>query len=127
MDYFLDNKFPVCYLDEKWFCTVLCQRKIKVLPLGDSEENDADKIVKPKCRSQRFPIKVMYLGDVARPNELFKFNGRICLERVSRTKTVDTRFSNDGLVNDEIKWGVDSVSHRQHDGGGYVGNNCGDV
>ena len=63
------------------------------------------------------PIKNMYLGVVARPRTFtvgqFKgrsFNGRIMLERISKTKLVKSktkhsRFSQDAIVNYDIKGG----------------------
>ena len=110
--HFLDEEFPVCYLDEKWFYTTTRRRKLKILPRGKHEPVGADIVSKPKTRSRRFPIKVMYLGVVGRPRTVNgrRFNGRIMLERVSRTeeakkKTKHTRFSTDALVNYEIKSG----------------------
>ena len=86
--FFLDDEFPVCYLDEKWFYPTTRRRKLKFLPCGKHEKPGADIIRRPKTRSRRFPIKVMYLGVVGRPKTVGRrrFNGRIFLERVSKTK-----------------------------------------
>ena len=49
-------------------------------------------IIRPKIRSRRYPVKVMFLGVVARPvKDIAKgidFNGRIMLERVSRQREI---------------------------------------
>ena len=64
---FLDIKFPVCYLDEKWFYTSTRRKKLKHLPRHKNEPIGVDVLKRPKCRSRRFPIKIMYLGVVGRP------------------------------------------------------------
>lgn len=98
----------VAYLDEKWFYVSNNRRKIKILPLGDDEEEDADFILQPKVRNRRYPVKVMFLGIVINPNDDHNFDGRIHLERVSKSKRANKtlhhqRFSFDINVNTEIK------------------------
>ena len=111
---FSDPNAPVCYLDEKWFYTSSRRRKIKFLPPGPGEEAGAALIIRPKIRSRRYPVKVMYLGVVARPikdeAKGIDFNGRIALKRVARERKVlrmtkNKKFSPDVKVNDEIKKG----------------------
>jgi hypothetical protein len=109
---FLDEACPVCYLDEKWFYTITRRQKLKVLPRGRHEAAGANFIRRPKTRSRRLPIKIMYLGVVGRPRTVNgrRFNGRILLERVSRNRKVvkrtkHSRVSTDGLINHEIKSG----------------------
>mmetsp|Transcript_22699 Transcript_22699/g.53836 ORF Transcript_22699/g.53836 Transcript_22699/m.53836 type:complete len:948 (+) Transcript_22699:244-3087(+) len=113
-DLFRKEDTPVCYLDEKWFYTSSRRRKIKYLPPGPGEEADDALIVRPKIRSRRYPVKVMYLGVVARPvkdeAKGIDFNGRIALKRVARERKVKSltrnqKFSPDVKVNDEIKKG----------------------
>ena len=74
---------PIAYIDEKWFYTTNRRRKVKKLPLAPHEEEGADKIVIPKMRSRRFPVKSMFMGVVARPRPQHNFDGKILLERVS--------------------------------------------
>ncbi len=88
MDQFLDAEFPVCYFDKKLFYTVTRRCRIKFLPKCEHEEEGADFIVRPKTRSRRIPIKVMYLRVVGRPCADKGFNGRILLERVSEERTI---------------------------------------
>ena len=109
---FLEDDFPVCYLDEKWFYTVTRRRKIKILPHATHEPIGADFVKRPKTRSRRFPIKIMYLGVVGRPRTVgdTHFNGRIMLERISKTsqvvkKTKHQRFTTDAVANYELKNG----------------------
>ena len=78
----------VTYLDEKWFYTTNRRRKIKKLPRAADEDEGADYYSQPKVRSRRFPIKAMYMGVVGRPIPEKNFDGRVHLERVSQTKTV---------------------------------------
>ena len=89
-DSFLDILFPVCYLDEKWFYTTTRRKKLKHLPRHKNEPIGVDVLKRPKCRSRRFRIKIMYLGVVGRPRTVNgrKFNGRILMERIGRTKAV---------------------------------------
>ena len=101
---------PVCYIDEKWFYRTNRRRKIKILPLGKHEESGDDAYSHPKMLSRRFPIKSMFMGVVGRPVAHRQFDGKIFLERVSKTKyitmcTAHTNFSDDALVNAEIKNG----------------------
>ena len=64
---------PVAFLDEKWFYTTNRRRRIKKLPLTEAEKNSEENKVpmyrRPKIRSRRYPVKVMYLGVVANPIE----------------------------------------------------------
>ena len=112
---FSDPSTPVCYLDEKWFYTSSRRRKIKFLPPGPGEEAGAALIIRPKIRSRRYPVKVMYCGVVARPMKdeakNIDFDGRIALKRVARERKVqrmtkNKKFSPDVKVNDEIKKGT---------------------
>ena len=115
--HFLREEFPVAYLDEKWFYPATRRNLLKCLPCGPTEPKGADIIIRPRARSCRFPIKVMYLGVVARPRTFTtgvfngrSFNGRIMLERISKTeavksKTKHSRFSRDANINYEIKCG----------------------
>ena len=60
---------PVAILEEKWFYKLNLRRKLKDLPLDPTlEPAGADKLFYPKAISQQFPVKVMYVGVVGRPN-----------------------------------------------------------
>ena len=109
---FLDEDFPVCYLDEKWFYTQTRRRKLKLLPRAKHESPGVEFVKRPKTRSRRFPIKIMYMGVVGRPRTVGErhFDGRIMLERISKTETVKKRtkhqrFTNDAIANYELKNG----------------------
>ena len=67
-------------------------------------------IKRPKMLSRRYPIKTMFLVVMGRPILHRNFNGKIHLERVAKTKYVNTRtshsnFSFDAVINLEIKSG----------------------
>ena len=97
----------VAFIDEKWFYRTNRRRKIKILKLGEHEEEGDDTVVRPKMLSRRFPVKSMVMGVVGLPVPHRNFDGRIFLERVSKRKyiqtcTSHTNFSDDTLINGEI-------------------------
>ena len=60
---------------------------------------------------QRYPIKTMLLAVVGRPLPHRNFNGKIYMERVSKekfvaTKTAQSNFLFDAVINSEIKNGA---------------------
>jgi hypothetical protein len=82
------------------------------LPLHENKEAPGadSRVYNPKATSRRFPIKVMYMGVVGRPNVERSFDGKILLLRVSRSKrlsraTVSERFVNDAALNGLLKQG----------------------
>ena len=86
----------------------------------------------PKIRSRRYPVKVMYLGVVARPRPDKAFNGRIMLKRVANTKKVEAKtrkelFSTDVKINYAIRYG-DECGHKDwydlHTDGVTAGDLC---
>ena len=116
-NHFLQEDFPVCCADEKWFYMITRQKRLKYLPLRVDEPKGADIVKIPKTRSPQFPIKIMYLGAVARTRSFTDryfegrhFNGRIFLNHVSKTRKVEskrnhTHFLRDALSNYDIKGG----------------------
>ena len=105
-----DPSKPVVYLDEKWFYTTSRRKKLKQLPQGSCELEPPPNLKRFQARNRRFPVKCMFMGVVARPNEQRKFNGRIMLKRVSKSKIITKRtahknFSQDRLTNQMIKDG----------------------
>ena len=105
-----NEKAPVTYLDEKWFYTTNRRRKIKKLPRSLDEEEGVDVAPPPKVQSRRFPVKAMFMGVVGRPLPEKGFDGRVHLERVSKTEEVKSltahqNFSDDVILNCEIKDG----------------------
>jgi hypothetical protein len=103
---------PVAFLDEKWFYKCNRQRKLKDLPLNaDKEPPGADsRVFSPKATSRQFPVKVMYMGIVGRPNAERNFDGKILLLRVSKSKqlsraTVSEQFVSDAALNALLKEG----------------------
>ena len=74
--------------DEKWFYTTNRRRKIKKLPLGENEKEGDDKVKYPQTRSYRFPVKSMFMGVVGRPKIDKNSDGRILLDRVSKTRAI---------------------------------------
>ena len=103
-----DPTIPVAWLDEKWFYTTNRRRRLKHLPKAPWEEEGIDRLVRPRIVSRRHPVKVMYLGVVARPRENFDFDGRVYLERVSKKKvitkeTTHTRFTDDVIMNADLR------------------------
>ena len=100
---------PVTFLDEKWFYTTSRRKQIKQLPKSLAE-NQEPKYVAPKIRSCQFPVKVMYLGVVAAPQDEHEFSGRVFLKRVSKCEVQkrasrNQRFSVDVLINESLKNG----------------------
>ena len=80
----LTDKFAnIAMLDEKWFYTTNRRRK-KKLPIGPGEVDGDDTSKHPQMRSLRFPVKSMFMGVVGRPRPNKNFDGRICLERISK-------------------------------------------
>ncbi len=82
---------------------------MKVLPETDEEKASTTTIrhSRPKIRSRRFPVKVMYLGVVAAPRPDHNFDGRVFLKRVSKRKKLargcrNSRFSVNVLINQSI-------------------------
>ena len=75
---------PVCYIDEKWFYRTNRRRKIKLLPLGNSEREGDDAYSHPKMLSRRFPIKSMFMGVVGRPCPHRQFDGKIFWKELVR-------------------------------------------
>ena len=117
---------PFAFLDEKWFYTTNRRRKVKILPKADCEQTAPDIVELPRIRSRRFPVKVMFLGVVACPNDEHDFDGKILLKRVSRRRQVhrastNKRFSVDALVNDILKRGEESW-HNLYTTGEQMGN-----
>ena len=101
---------PVAYIDEKWFYKVNRRRAMKLLPKGKHENDSECESKLPKMLSRRFPVKTMFMAVVGRPLAHRNFDGKIHLERVSKTRKIGTRtshhnFSDDVIVNDEIKSG----------------------
>jgi hypothetical protein len=83
---------------------------LKTLPICDNEVGQVTGYRRPRIRSRRFPVKVMFLGVVANPQPEHNFDGRIALERVSLPRTVarksrNKRFSVDVLVVEAITRG----------------------
>ena len=68
-----DLTTPVVFLDEKWFYTTSRRKRIKQLPKSLAE-NQEPKYVAPKIRSRWFPVKVMYPGVVAVPQDEHEFS-----------------------------------------------------
>ena len=92
------------------FCTTCRRKKIKHLLKGSHEKDGADKLVRSKMRSRRFPIKCMFMGVITRPLPRRNFDGKILLERVSEQvevtrQTAHTNFTDDVLMNTSLKNG----------------------
>ena len=107
----LTDKFAnVAMLDEKWFYTTNRRRKIKKLPIRPGEVDGDDITKHPHIKSRLFAVKSMFMGDVGRQRPDKNFDGRIFLERISKTytikkRTANPRFSDEFLINSEIKNG----------------------
>ena len=98
-DKYCDQTCPIAFLDEKWFYTTSRRRVMKVLPKAEHEPREP-KYRKPKMRSRRYPVKVMYLGVVANPQEEHNFDGRVYLKRVSNQVTATRRSTNQRFSDD---------------------------
>ena len=107
---FIDPTIPMGHLDEKFFYVTNRRRQIKMLPIKDGEPLGSNSVVQPKMRSRRYPVKVMFMGVVAKPIPSRNFSGKIHLERISKQKTTTAmshhhQFSDDIYVNGLIKKG----------------------
>ena len=97
----------VCFLDEKWFYTIGRQRRLKHLPRGPHEPEGVDRVKLPRALSRRFPIKVMFMGIVAKPLHEIGFDGGIFLKRITERKvwkktSYNQNFSDNAIINSEI-------------------------
>ena len=82
---------PVAYIDEKWFYKVNCRRAMKVLPKGRHKNDEEGEMKLLKMLSRRFPVKRMFMAVVGRPLPHRNFDGKIHLERLSKTCRISTR------------------------------------
>ena len=76
--------------------------------VGEMDRDDTTK--HPQIRYRRFPVKCIFIGVVGRPRSDKNLDGRIFLEIISKTytikkRTANQRFSDDVLINSEIKNG----------------------
>jgi hypothetical protein len=106
----LDSNFYYCFLDEKWFYIKSKRNKYKFLPPGPGETIEDAFVKPPKEHSRRFPLKVMFMGVVAPPNEENEFDGKIFLKRISRKEVVKKityckNFHEDYYINKQLKKG----------------------
>ena len=109
-DLLTDDDSPVAFLDEKWFYTTNRRNKLKHLPLQPGEAPGSDKLYRSKMRCRCHPVKSMFLGVVARPRPHLHFDGKIHIERFSKTRPstrmcTHTSFSHDICINLMLKKG----------------------
>eukprot|EP00985_Skeletonema_marinoi_P025375 scaffold18595_cov141-Skeletonema_marinoi.AAC.1 len=100
------REFYAVYVDEKWFYVQNGRNKIRELPLLPGEKP----LPKPKTISRRNSCKVMFLGAVAKPIPERNFDGKIYLERISKTETykkmtTNQNFSHHAPTNELLKKG----------------------
>ncbi|KAG7373069.1 hypothetical protein IV203_033793 [Nitzschia inconspicua] len=91
--------------DKRWR-----RRRVKILPPTVSENGKVRVYQPPRMRSRRHPAKVMYLRVEACPQLQKGFDGKVCLQSVSRTKILErasrnTRYSVDVDILQAIKSG----------------------
>ena len=92
------------------FYTTSRRKTTKRLPKGKYENDEADNLVRLKIRSQRFPVKCVFMGVIARPLLHRNFDGKILLERASEQvevtrQTAHTNVTDDVLINTSLKNG----------------------
>lgn len=99
------------HLDEKWFYTSSRRRKKKRLPRVEGESESVGERIREQRTSRRFPVKIMCLGVVARPQPEHNFDGKIGMWRVAdmrplRRAVVHRNLSHDIATNEAItsKW-----------------------
>jgi hypothetical protein len=95
-----DPTIPVAWLDEKWFYTTNRRRQLKHLPKAPWEEEGVDRLVRPRIVSRRHPVKVMYLGVVARPRETLHLMEK---KKLITKETTHTRFTDDVIMNADLR------------------------
>ena len=104
-----ENGIYVSFLDEKWFYTTSRRKKLKVLPRAHFETEEQAFVAKPKLRSRRFPIKVMFMGVICPPID-GKTKGKIYMKRVSekvitKRQTYNQNFVTSYEMNHRLKGG----------------------
>ena len=110
---YLKEHLPFAFLDEKWFYTDSRRRTIKFLPPTEEEKTADPSLSFPRRKkvvSRRYCEKVMFLGVVACPRPEHEFDGRVFLKRVAKEKVLTRasphqRFTDDAILNTEIKNG----------------------
>jgi hypothetical protein len=70
------------------------------------EPAGADKLFYPKATSRQFPVKVMYMGIVCRPNAEQNFDGKILLLRDSKPKQLTWAMGSECFVSDATMNGL---------------------
>ena len=56
----MNPKKPVAFLDEKWFYTTNCRRRLKLLPKTNNGETDIPEYQHPGIHLHQFPVKVSF-------------------------------------------------------------------
>ncbi len=107
--------FYAVFLDEKWFYTQSNRRKNKEMDPLPGEEP----LAKSKAISRRNACKVMFIGAVANPVPERNFDGKIYLERISKTQkykrmTCNQNFTYNAPKNVLLKEG-DWIKHVKED------------
>jgi len=96
----------VAMLDEKWFYKRNRCRKLKELPPIEGKDPESCKLKRPKATSQRYPVKIIYMGVIARPRPEHNFDGKILPLRVSDVRQLTQATSNERFVDDAILNGM---------------------
>ena len=89
----------ICFLDEKIFYTTTRRKKMKILPRASWESIEDAKVVLPKERTQRFPVKLMAMGVVSKPYPEHNFDGKIYIKRIATEKITPKNSYNQNLSN----------------------------
>ena len=74
------------FLDEKSFYTTRRRKRLKHLPQGPHESEGIGRVKCPRALSCHFPIKVIFMGVVAKPLPGLRFDRIIFLKRISERK-----------------------------------------
>eukprot|EP00957_Ditylum_brightwellii_P173552 13214018-Ditylum_brightwellii.AAC.1 len=83
------DEFYCVFLYGKWFYTTNRRRRIKFLPPGQGKDPASVLLKHPKMISRQHPVKVMYLGVVASPNDEKGFGRKVLMKQVCKRKGTD--------------------------------------
>ena len=104
------KELHICFLDEKIFYTTTHGKKMKILPKAAWESTEEAKVLLPKERTRRFPVKLMAMGCISKPYPEHNFDGKIYIKQIAEERITPKNSYNQQLstlyeVNHQLKNG----------------------
>ena len=104
------KELHICFLDEKIFYTTTHGKKMKILPKAAWESTEEAKVLLPKERTRRFPLKLMAMGGISKPYPEHNFDGKIYIKQIAEERITPKNSYNQQLstlyeVNHQLKNG----------------------